>query len=223
MAIKIPERNYFTFAELQKLWKCTEDDLKFAIISSEIKPSIMLLGEHKVISWEVDPGGEWRAKNPLPLGKGFQLQVETKHWQYLQDPVQIGAFECEFSFLTNDRDAEKEEGGNSFWRRLPSPIRMEQIKEAAVFLLEEVARYESRYGGNSVATDVEKPLKSRERGTLLNIIGALLELIKSPREGRDSNAAVITELVENYDDKPGISKPTLENTFAEARRQLELH
>ena len=52
------------------------------------------------------------------------------------------------------------------------------------------------------------------------IIGALLELVRSPRKGRDSDAAVIRELIENYTDKPGISKTTLEGKFADARRRL---
>lgn len=65
----------------------------------------------------------------------------------------------------------------------------------------------------------EKPTK-RQEATYLTIIGALLELVRSPRPGRDSNAAVIRELTENYGDKPGISKSNLEAKFAAAQRQL---
>lgn len=60
----------------------------------------------------------------------------------------------------------------------------------------------------------------RAETTYLNIIGALVELVRAPRPGRDSDAAVIRELVENYPEKPGISKTTLEAKFAEARRRL---
>ena len=60
----------------------------------------------------------------------------------------------------------------------------------------------------------------RAEATYLTIIGALLELVRTPRPGRDSDAAVIRELIHNYDDKPGISKSTLEAKFADARRQL---
>ncbi|MBI3157763.1 MAG: protein kinase [Burkholderiales bacterium] len=60
----------------------------------------------------------------------------------------------------------------------------------------------------------------RAEATYLTIIGALLELVRSPRPGRDSDAAVIRELIDNYSDKPGISKTTLEAKFAEARRRL---
>jgi hypothetical protein len=61
----------------------------------------------------------------------------------------------------------------------------------------------------------------RTKATYLTIIGGLLELVRSPRQGRDSDAAVIRELVENYDDKSGISKTTLEMCFSEAKRQLK--
>ena len=63
-------------------------------------------------------------------------------------------------------------------------------------------------------------LDKRAETTYLTIIGALLELVRTPRAGRDSDAAVIRELIDNYSDKPGISKTTLEAKFADARRRL---
>lgn len=67
---------------------------------------------------------------------------------------------------------------------------------------------------------VEKPLSERERQTLLNIIGVLLELIQTPKTERDSEAKVIKEMVDNYPDKQGISKRTLEEKFAAAKKSL---
>ncbi len=63
-------------------------------------------------------------------------------------------------------------------------------------------------------------LDPRSEATYLTIIGALLELVRTPRSGRDSDAAVIRELIANYGDKPGISKTTLEAKFTAARRRL---
>lgn len=57
--------------------------------------------------------------------------------------------------------------------------------------------------------------------TYLNTIGALVDLIQSPGDGRDSNAAVIRELVETYGDRQGISKRTLETIFPLAERNLK--
>lgn len=67
----------------------------------------------------------------------------------------------------------------------------------------------------------EKELATRERNTLLTIIGVLLELIQHPKPGRDSEAAVIQEMLLNYEDKTGIAKRTLEGKFAEAKRILK--
>lgn len=60
----------------------------------------------------------------------------------------------------------------------------------------------------------EKPLATRERTNLLNIVGALLEL------NGTKEAAIISTLLERYPDKPGIKKRTLEEKFAEAKRSL---
>lgn len=97
------------------------------------------------------------------------------------------------------------------------------IPEDAVFVFRtaELARFQSEL---SKADDVERkasaPLAPRSEATYQTIIGALLELVRTPRPGRDSDAAVIRELIENYSDKPGISKSTLETKFADARRRL---
>lgn len=61
---------------------------------------------------------------------------------------------------------------------------------------------------------------ARAETTYLNIIGAMLELMKSPRPGRDSDAAVIAEIEDNYREKPGISARTLQEKFAAAKRSL---
>jgi len=66
-----------------------------------------------------------------------------------------------------------------------------------------------------------KALGKRGETSYLNIIGGLLELIQNPRPDRDSEAAIIRELVKNYSDSDGISKSQLEKTFAAAKRSLK--
>lgn len=73
---------------------------------------------------------------------------------------------------------------------------------------------------NGSTAQAEKPLTGKERGGLLNIIGALVELIQTPKGGRDSDASVIRELIDNYGDKNGLSKRNLEEKFADAKRSL---
>ena len=60
----------------------------------------------------------------------------------------------------------------------------------------------------------------REREILLNIIGVMLELLQSPKPGRNSDAAIIKEMLENYGEKPGIKERTLQEKFPAAKRSL---
>ncbi|AOW12987.1 hypothetical protein LPB72_18630 [Hydrogenophaga crassostreae] len=66
----------------------------------------------------------------------------------------------------------------------------------------------------------EKPMGKRERRSLLNIIGALVELARSPREGREKDAGLIRELVQNYGQAQGVSKRNLEVVLPEAKNNL---
>jgi hypothetical protein len=61
----------------------------------------------------------------------------------------------------------------------------------------------------------------RERRAMLNIIGALLQLVKSPRPNRNCNDDVINELMDNWPEKYGISPTNLKKKFAEAKKSLD--
>ncbi len=63
-------------------------------------------------------------------------------------------------------------------------------------------------------TEIDRPLQPRERTTLLNIIGALLEA------NGTKEAALIAQLEEKYPTAPGIKKRTLEGKFALGKRSL---
>ena len=65
-----------------------------------------------------------------------------------------------------------------------------------------------------------EPMAPRAETTYLCIIGALLELVRTPRPDRDSEAAVIRELIGSFNHLPGIAKSTLERKFADAKRQM---
>ncbi|MCJ0764170.1 hypothetical protein [Variovorax terrae] len=65
-----------------------------------------------------------------------------------------------------------------------------------------------------------KDLGPRQHTTYLNTIAVLLEMVLSPRPGRDSEAAVIAEMVNNYPDKQGISTRTLAEKFGKAKQSL---
>ena len=72
-----------------------------------------------------------------------------------------------------------------------------------------------------------KPLGRREEATLLNIAGGLLGLLLGhspagkPHSVFKSQAAIIDVLVATYPGRPGMSKRTLEEKLALARRSLD--
>lgn len=64
-------------------------------------------------------------------------------------------------------------------------------------------------------SDEDRSLSQREETTLLNIIGALLNLINT------KESAVISQLLESHPNTQGIKKRTLEEKFAIAKRSLK--
>ena len=96
-----------------------------------------------------------------------------------------------------------------------------KITTSSVVTRDERDRFEAEYQLGPNATNPPKnPGDPRERRALLNIIGAMLELMKSPRPGRDTDTAVIAELLDNWPEKYGISDRNLKAKFAEAKRSL---
>ena len=98
---------------------------------------------------------------------------------------------------------------------------VDSLPEETVFVVRraEIASFISSV--NSTTDEKRSALDPREQSTYLNIIAVLLELIQTSKPGRDSAAAVIREMVENYEDAYGISKAQLEKTFAAANRSLK--
>lgn len=172
MAIKLPERNYLTFSEVMKRWDCSENDLIFAIINGDIKPSIRLGVESRVVTWVMNAMGDWHADDSVPEG-GYRLTHKPNAWIYLQDPEQTHPFDCVFKYVADSRNPTKDEDSPDYWFKLPTPMVMADIKSSAVFLLKEVAEYEQKHGADAESYKEDKPLRTRERNTLLAIIAAL--------------------------------------------------
>ncbi len=59
MGTKIPKKRHLTFAELQTRWRWTENDLRSAIISEEVKPSIWLAEMVECQELEKNSNGDW--------------------------------------------------------------------------------------------------------------------------------------------------------------------
>lgn len=221
MAIIIPKRGYLTFAELRQRWQCTDNDLRYLVANGELRPSIKAAGGLTVYRWKTSHVDGCEHIH-IEMGE----RAVPHWWLFLQPPRQTGAMTCKFIFAAGASAPNLGEGvcegvGEWSWFLLPEAITMSDIeKEAAFFTMDEVLRYEVAHDQDAPPKLEEKPLATRERNTLHRIIGALLELVKNPRDGRGDDAAVIRELVENYSDKEGISKRKLEEVFPLAKRLL---
>lgn len=222
MAIKLPNRNYFTFPELMKRWECEEADFFHLLLSEKLVPSYFFSEELKIFDLEEerlhrenDPFGD------VPMTPQIRM---THEFLYLIKPMQVAHDMILFDVIADTRTG-RPTNPTSFF--MP-PVRMRdyqfsftKVLENGVVMMSEVALFEGDAGKPDGAPNDEKPLSTRERDTLLTIVGVLLELIQTHKAGRDSEAAVIKEILQNnYDDKPGISKRNLEQKFAEAKRIL---
>lgn len=113
--------------------------------------------------------------------------------------------------LSNVAGEEKGEFSYSFPGEAQLVIRSSAIREFEESLVKPADKTEKK---------LERPPGPREHETYLNIIGVMLELLKSPKTGRDSDAAIMDEMMKNYGEKPGIKQRTLQEKFPAAKRSL---
>ena len=228
------ERDFYRLPELAERWACTTHDLLHLGIQDRAQVCVNIYGmatgtnRHKLDtrddlyvadSEEFNEAAEklnasfaaWMARTTKEMPHGvFELGHDDLRFLDMPD-----AFPHELN------EALKFDGG--WWTcefDPPVSVNLDHL----CMLHEEVQRLDREvFGVGAQARDTQvasASLHPRAEATYLTIIGALLELVRTPRPGRDSDAAVIRELIDNYSDKPGISKTTLESKFAEARRRL---
>jgi hypothetical protein len=154
----------------------------------------------------------------LPMMGSERTYIERKYFFITGGPLvefenPYGAFVSDGRRFFQVRDALSDRAGMHPVGGLPKDS-MIVVRTEELLALQWSARPPSR------ETQETKEISFRGPSTFLNIIGALVELIQATRPGRNSRADVIREMVENYGEKPGISKPELEDTFAEADRAL---
>ena len=234
MGIKFPEKTYFTFHELLVRWQCTPADLHRLIISATLKPSIRAdIGELSGVTWVDDPfngmeASEWIEDYPDIGKRGYSLPTPTRAcWVHLQRPHQTASFDCRFTLAADEfsPDWPTEEHPFTFaiWYRLPKAVGIKEIEDHAVFLLEEVARFESAHGDETQNREVtleRTELKKREKDTLLTIIAALAKHAKIDVKEAGKSAQYISGLTEELG--ASVSKRTIEDHLKKIPDALEV-
>lgn len=171
---QLQPRDYLTFAELMKRWQISENDLRYAIICGALKPCIRLNGRHGNHDWcdliEVEI-----VAYPMTDERGQIVEVTPDGWQYLQDPMQTTAFDCQFRWASHERDPIKMDfsNPNRTWFQVGTETKLEDVMEKGVFLNDEIKKYEidnPHLCGRVEITATEKSLGNRERETLLKLV-----------------------------------------------------
>jgi hypothetical protein len=229
MAIKLPERNYFTFSELQARWECEENDLRRLIISGALVPSYVYNQVTSVVVFMPSGSGKEGEWEPSPVENDVvydspELQEEFKYkmigvdgFYYLLHPWQTGPLDCSFIYLSKDRSHDKSSGQPCLMVRTRDlqKLTLNEVMRNGAVMKSEVLLFEES------ESEKAKPLERRKESAYLNTIAVLLELIQTPSPNRKGAAAVINEMEDKYKGVYGISKSRLEAVFASAIRNLK--
>jgi hypothetical protein len=163
-AILFP-RKYLTFQELRVRWNCSELDIRDAVVREFLKPSIKV-GDPPMswVDWEYDDDAEVM----LPVGpmldvQGLSVTLCGDELLYLQFPKQTSPFDCRFRIATQDREFPWPELGGSdtlsFW--LPEEMSMVDVERDAVFLEEEIDRFEKEHSTSNSTTVGSAAIESK--------------------------------------------------------------
>lgn len=232
------ERDFYGLPELAERWACTVGDLLHLGIQDRAQVCVNIYGMASGVSrTRMDTEAHDASPEDEPLTDKERREAEVhdaafERWKNrTTKDMPHGVFELRHddlrsldmpaALLHELHDALKFDGG--WWEcEFDPPVKI--LTAHLCMLHEEVQRLDREVFGASAQASATQgasaPIHPRAETTYLTIIGALLELVRTPRPGRDSDAAVIRELIDNYSDKPGISKTTLESKFAHARRRL---
>lgn len=225
MALDLSQKRHYTFHQLASRLHCSEEDLRYFVIEGELTPSSFIsAGNYRL--HQMQPHADYGTTGHVYPSEMCDAcdpdDVVERGWlsgfHYLVLPTRTSGNDCEFRF------AAKFPSGfdlGDLVYELETAIGIDDVMNTGFVMAVELDRFEAMNSVKKASAELEKPLIDRERENLLNIIGALLELIKSPKDKRDSNAAVIKELLANYSDKPGIKERTLQEKFAAATRSLQ--
>ena len=73
----------------------------------------------------------------------------------------------------------------------------------------------------SKGTAFDDPLTMRERGNMLRTIGALVDILLHHHDGGGTEDAIIHDILDNYQNFPGLSRSNLQKLFAQSKSALE--
>ncbi len=170
MAIKLPERTYFTFPELMARWQCSENDVRELMVRGDLVPSIFHSGG-------VEPTREFADGVWLPSSVvGVPDPTYAQGLLYLRTFRPTGPFTGDFLYASYERESSPIlwllRGGEH------RTVAMEEVLEDGVISMEEIALVERNLAATATGAGGEKKVATVERNTLLTIIAVLCKEAK---------------------------------------------
>ena len=197
-----------------------------SIVRKEIQPLILVID----IDDEIDPANTWISatdfqhwciQRTIDLGELWDKFLDEAY--YIETSAMQAAAreleELESSKSGYSKQAVESSLAEQDWYACLSPELQVKIDGHLSHLLRTCLRelgYQDTAPENlgQRGTEIDRPLQQRERTTLLNIIGALIE-VNGTKE-----AALVAQMEEKYPTVSGIKKRTLEGKFALGKRSL---
>lgn len=178
MAVKLPQRKFLTFPELQDRWACTENDIRRMVLSAQLIPSYLWNEPVNVVTFieATHDGLPYWEPSQVPNDREFEDEkdrMEFPHksifadgFYFLLFPWQTSALNCNFVYLSKDRSVMQQAGQTCLMLKRPkSTLTLDDVIESGAVMMSEILLFE----GASEA-ELEKPLSTTERNSLLRIV-----------------------------------------------------
>jgi hypothetical protein len=106
MAIKLPDRNYFTFPELRKRWECEEEDFFHLLVDQKLVPSYFF-DDVIDVAYVDEYRRHYDGQDPFDLVHIPPMKfIADGIFMYLLDPVQTSAGNFRYNVMASTRSGD---------------------------------------------------------------------------------------------------------------------
>ncbi|KIF82412.1 hypothetical protein [Noviherbaspirillum autotrophicum] len=214
----MPQKDYFTFTDLENRWGLNRDALHLLVINEELVPSYFLrLYQARSVCFEKDESGAW-----CESLFGSDDCVERR-FVFLRAPVRAAANSCVFKYGCDSQNAELGENNVGQWVRFMREITLDDPE--VVFQRLEIEKFEGKNAHLIKPDDAlggEKQISGKSETAYLHIIGALCDLYwreKHSGSARINQSEIIADL-EKYIGFSGLSERNLKDKLSRAIKAI---
>ncbi|TAM39968.1 MAG: hypothetical protein EPN61_11795 [Burkholderiaceae bacterium] len=171
MAIKLPQRNYFTFPELMKRWDCEERDLFHLLLDEKLIPSYFLNDCFKC--FDLAEYEQRTGFDPFDEEPWIPKRCLLHQFIYLVKPRQVSASELFFDVIASTRTCDRSSREPFDFKPTVLVDRhflFDDVMREGVVMMSEVALFEGNAGKPDTPAIDDRPLSTTERNALLKLV-----------------------------------------------------